>query len=169
MIPSTAWYFYTTTIAGGATPETAYDLFEAIWLACDADSGLTTSFGRSDWLWVDEAPADEPFPLAVISNPEGVRTEYESPDDTGTVELTTFRLPSLSVYATTRASARDLLLSILNVIEDASLPFDDGRDGVCLYLRHGDINESLDPDRGPDGADIWQATTILTAITSHTL
>ncbi len=144
-------------IAAGPTAPAADDLCAALADLAHADVGLVAAFGRAAFFWLDAAPPEEPSPLAVLTQDDG-QIDLEGPlaaspswRESGDFTIT--------VYAATRASARMLSRLIAEAIESAdtggTLSYAAG-DIEAIYCRKdGRAFDQLDPERGPDGGDVW--------------
>lgn len=142
----------------------AADLVEAVVAFANAHPALTdsTAFGTTSWLWLGLAPAETATPHATISG-ESSTPAYHSRDlggEPGSVTEATF---TLSVYSSTRANCRRLSELVRDTLTDAPLAFSGGD---LLQLRPGATAIDLDPDPGPDGGDVWAASTVFNAILS---
>jgi hypothetical protein len=141
----------------------ARDLIEAMWFAARDDSALAAEFGGVDWLWIDEAPVTAALPFAVLTAITMDET-YESRDTAGGIGVDTSFLITLTVYATSRRSARDLSELVRLAWQDRDLVWTDSYGGYLMNLRFtGTASESLDPGRGRGGADIWRRDHVIEA------
>jgi hypothetical protein len=144
----------------------AADLVEGLWEAADASDALTAAFGRKGWLWRDEAPRGEPMPYAVLTVTGGDPT-WESEDDGHNRPYANASALQLDVFAATRERARALAATALALwMTSGSIAFDDGH--LC-GLYGDDAHDLKDPERGPDGGDVWRRVVLIRALTGHVL
>lgn len=153
---------------GAAPPQTNPDLESAIIAALAASSSLSTAFGHSTGTpkyFADLAEADTDLPCLVYTDGEE-DAEYESEDladdltpytDAGEI--------TIAIYAAGEAEALDLGDQVQAVLFDAPLIFDDG---TLLYIRRTHRSSDIDPDKGPNGEDVWQCTLIFKTIVART-
>jgi len=142
-----------STAAFVATPNTTYtgdDLIEAIWTYLDplrADD-----FGKSGWLWRDEAARNQRLPYAVIFSVAASETEIHSGDGY------TYQIPvQINVFGSKADASR-----LGDLIHDDLLPRKSGHPvfawkqwyELSRWVNTGNMLEK-DPDRGPDGSDVW--------------
>lgn len=142
----------------------AADLVEAVVAFANAHPTLTdsTAFGDTSWLWLGLAPQDQPLPHATLTA-ESSTPAYHSKDQGGGLGSVTEATFTLSVYSSTRANCRRLADLVRSTLTDAPLVFSGGE---LLQLRPGATSIDLDPDPGPDGGDVWAASTVFNAIIS---
>lgn len=149
------------TLAANAAFSWPEDLYEAIISWFGADATLTSIFGRQNWLWVSEAPDGEPFPYAVITQPES-DLSFSSTDDTQpTVESATYQV---SIFSNDRQLNRAISARIIEWLSQADLIHNDGYLMSLIVSSQVDL---LDPDRGPGGADVWQRAVIVDVREGH--
>jgi hypothetical protein len=134
----------------------AASLLTSIADAIREDESLAAAFGHAGWLHLAEAPRGSALPVAIMAG-VGSRTEVEptaARHDRWRVEL---RSVQIAAYASGPDTAARLVGLMADAIEAAAL---DGRvlwtgGTVADVARNGVEQEGLDPDRGPDGADVW--------------
>jgi hypothetical protein len=131
------------------------DLAESVATALNGSGSLVTAFGKAGWIWLDLAPAGTTLPYAVLHDTD-MGIEYES--NGGTLARSGFQI---SVFATTRGSARSLAGQIRTAITDTEPTLDDGE---CIHLRPTSFGVSMEDEPGPAGVDVWHAVTIFDAI-----
>jgi hypothetical protein len=132
-------------------PDALVDLLDALWAACDASPDLEAAFGRAGWLWRDEAPAGAAMPFAVCMEVGRGEPELSLKDgDQREVPV------QLSVYGT-KAQA----IALGGALESFLLPRIGytklawtGEHEMTRWPGAGNMVEK-DPDRGPDGQDVW--------------
>lgn len=143
----------------GPAGSASKDLIEAAWLWLATDSTLLGLFSRNDWLWVNEAPRDEAMPYAVITWDQS-DLSYESPADDDLVPTIEEVQLRISVFSESRSSSRSLGRAIQESLIDANLTFEEG---YLMVIRPAGATDTLDPDRGPAGNDVWQRVVQFTA------
>lgn len=131
------------------------DLYEAACAYLLESAGLATSFGREGWCWRNQAPPDEPLPVAVLAH---VSTEIESETFSRTsrarTELKTFQV---AVYASSPEAADELCREVAETLEGAALLHEItfGTGTLIDIGRTGGESDTLDPAEAPDGSDVW--------------
>jgi Concanavalin A-like lectin/glucanases superfamily/Protein of unknown function (DUF3168) len=151
------------TLAGVGTLTYPDDLFDAIVAWCNADPTLTGYFGRQGWLWIAEAPDGEAFPYAVLSQSDS-DLSFESFSSDGTepaIESATYQI---SIFSQDRQLNRTISAEIGTWLDAAPLTHNDG---YLMGLRVESQTDMLDPDRGPQGKDVWQRAMMIDVREGH--
>jgi hypothetical protein len=153
------------TLAGSATVAlvTPEDLYESLVLTCYGSPTLTSLFGRIGWLWIEEAPDGEQFPYAVLSQPDS-DLSFETFSNDGTepaIESATYQI---SIFSQDRQLNRTISAAINTLLDSAAL---NHNDGYLMGLRIESQTDLLDPDRGPQGVDVWQRVVRLDVRDGH--
>ncbi len=146
-----ASYFAPTYFPGGSAPTVAADLLEAIYLAFVA-VGLGSTFPGG--LWLDRAPNGTEFPFATYSVASDV-DEF----DTSDTHQRQYQI-QFSAYHTGKESARLARKALRAAMLPAAadwVPLE-WTGGLEIGRFPGGQTLNLDPDRGPGGVDVWQAT-----------
>lgn len=134
----------------------AADLDQAIADLLLADAGLAASFGHADWFWIGEAGRGTALPRAVWTDVAGAIEGEASPDNVPT--WVGRAVKQLTVLAASRAQARALARAVARAVERAdavgSITYSEA--GLIHLRRAGGGIGTLDPEKGPDGADVWQ-------------
>lgn len=138
------------------TTITPVDLLEAIEAWLNADAGLAAL--AAGGAWADEAPLFTPLPYVIITEPDG---NWDNESNSASVEPVRVQV---SVFAISKAQARSIRRYLKTLVQDAPLTF---TAGTLLYLRAADRAGLKDPDRGPDGHDIWQEIQFFDALVGH--
>ena len=151
-----------------ASTTVAHDVFSAVIVAVTSDAGLTTSFGRTNWLWQDLAPPATPLPRAVWVDVGGDPVHEAGRDSFGNA-VQSWVDPheyQLTVHASSKAQAHALVLQILASLSDAAgsgqLVF--GEAQVGGIGRIGACRDWLDENKGRDGNDVWNSQLPIRAI-----
>jgi hypothetical protein len=131
----------------------AVDLYEAIATLLATSSTLATSFGRTNWFWIDAGPPDDALPYAVLTHSSD---EIEAQPVKGSMlPHVVNRTFEIRTYDDDRSDARDLGEAVAAAIEAgvSSLTNDDA--SVIDCTRTGDQGDELDADPGTSGQDVW--------------
>lgn len=146
-----AAYFPAAYWPAGSSTAPAADLLEAIYLAFVA-SGLGAAFPGG--LWLDRAPDGTAYPFATFSVASDV-DDFDT-SDTHQREVQV----QFAAYHTGKETARLARLAMRSAMLPAQadwvpLSWADGQE-IGRFPAGQSLN--LDPDRGPGGVDVWQAT-----------
>lgn len=142
------------------------DLQDAVMVKLAADADITTMLADgAAGIWADESPEGVDLPWIVVHD-RGGAAEYETIDalnkigydDTGDIQV--------SVFAGSRALSKALARLVETSLNDAPLVFDDGS---LVSFRRDHTSTELDPDKGPDGVDVWQTVLLFETIASSTI
>ena len=79
---------------------------------------------------------------------------YESRGDTGTAPYDDQGEVQISIFATSKSTANAIARTVRKSLNDAPLRFDDGE--LLMFSSVGK-HTLKDPERGPQGTDVWQA------------
>jgi len=144
-------YFPRRYFPAGVAAAVAADLLEAIYLAFTG-AGLGTTFPGG--LWLDRAPNGTAFPFATYSVASDV-DEFDTSDTHQRQYQVQF-----SAYDTGKESARLARKAIRAVMLPALADWAplSWTGGVEIGRFPAGQTLNLDPDRGPGGVDVWQAT-----------
>lgn len=146
-----ATYFAPTYWPSGGTGSLAADLLDAIYMAFGS-AGLGATFPGG--LWLDRAPNGAAFPFATYSVASDV-DEFDT-SDTHQRQYTV----QFAAYHTGKESARLVRRSLRAVMLPATADWAPlvWSGGVEIGRFPAGQTLNLDPDRGPGGVDVWQAT-----------
>ena len=126
---------------------TQVDLCESIFNVLDSTAAITTAFGHTGWLWQGLGPPGTPLPYAtLVAVGGGVDQESGGWFEDREIQLGTF--------ASDRKQARSLGRQAAAALEAATITYSESNH---LYLRRdGPGIDQLDPEKGPNGEDVWQ-------------
>lgn len=123
--------------------------------ALKADGTLTAFFGGR--FFADEAPAGTAFPFVIVQLMPG-EVVFENllaisggPAGTDESEL------QVSIFAISRASLKTLATAVEASLTDLS-------NETVMFFRRVNQTVSLDPEKGPSGADVWRVLLVFKVI-----
>jgi hypothetical protein len=144
-------------------PPIPVDLLEAViaWLNADTNvmAAVTAVAG-------DEAAVDTGFPYLVCIDVDGP-TDYQSQTADGSIPYDDHASIQVTIVGVGKESVRSLTRVVDKSLNDAPLVFTAGT--LNWFRRKTKPHDELDPDRGPNGADVWRRILIYDALIASTI
>jgi hypothetical protein len=144
----------------------ATDLLEAMVAQLQGDTAVTSMLAQgANSIVGDELAAAGLFPYVVLIEVSGP-TEYQTTDGSSYPydDHPSFQL---TVVGTGKEPVRQIAHAVQHSLLDAALSFTTGT--LQLLRRSGPAFDSLDPDRGPGGIDVFRRVLLFESIVSRTI